>query len=60
MEITLKYDGRNPIAQKTLEFILSLGVFKVVQKDADNKLIEKVNKGKAGKITYVKTAELWK
>ena len=25
--IVLKYDSRNPIAKKTLDFILSLGVF---------------------------------
>jgi len=27
--ITLEYDGRNAIAKKTLDYILSLGVFKL-------------------------------
>ncbi len=26
-EITLKFDARNPIAKKTLDYILSIGVF---------------------------------
>lgn len=29
-EITLKFDARNPIAQKTIDYILSLGIFKAV------------------------------
>jgi hypothetical protein len=30
--ITLKYDARNPIARKTINFILSLGFFKKKEK----------------------------
>lgn len=30
--VTLEYDGRNVIAKKTLDYILSLGVFKVKEK----------------------------
>ena len=30
--ITLTYDGRNTIAKKTLDYILSLGVFEVKEK----------------------------
>ena len=30
-EITLKFDARNPIAKKTIDYVLSLGVFKKVQ-----------------------------
>ncbi len=29
-EITLRFDARNPIAKKTIEFVLSLGVFKKI------------------------------
>ncbi|MFV0565639.1 MAG: hypothetical protein ACK5NB_07390 [Flavobacteriaceae bacterium] len=29
-EITLKFDARNPIAKKTIDYVLSLGVFKKV------------------------------
>ena len=25
--ITLKYDGRNPLAKKVIDFVLSLGIF---------------------------------
>lgn len=30
--ITIEYDARNKIAQKTIEYILSLGIFKVKKK----------------------------
>ncbi len=26
--VTLEYDGRNPIAKKTMDYILSLGIFR--------------------------------
>ena len=29
--IELKYDARNPIARKTIEYVLSLGLFEEVQ-----------------------------
>ena len=29
-EITLKFDARNPIAKKTIDYLLSIGVFKKV------------------------------
>lgn len=35
--ITLTYDGRNTIAKKTLDYILSLGVFKVKEDYRPNK-----------------------
>lgn len=35
--ITLTYDGRNTIAKKTLDYILSLGVFEVKEDYKPNK-----------------------
>ncbi len=34
--ITLKYDGRNTIARKTIEYVLSLGLFEKEDKDTYN------------------------
>ena len=30
--ITLKYDARNPIAKKTIDYVLSLGIFETKEK----------------------------
>ncbi len=35
-EITLKYDARNVIAKKTIDYILSIGVFKSNAKNSQN------------------------
>lgn len=50
-QITLKYDARNSIAKKTIDYILSLGVFQVeknnTQKDNEdfiNSLSKQTNK----------------
>ncbi|WP_395063135.1 hypothetical protein [Flavobacterium sp.] len=56
-EITLKFDKRNVIAKKTLEYILSLGVFKTVNKTALNMSLEDVKKGRVNK--YKNTDELF-
>lgn len=46
-EITLKFDEKNPIAQKTIEYIISLGVFKKVS--GLEKALEDVKNGKVKK-----------
>jgi hypothetical protein len=49
-EITLKFDARNPIAKKTLDYILSIGVFKsVTKKSAIEIALEDVKKGRVKK-----------
>ena len=44
--IVLKYDARNPIAKKTLDYILSLGVF-----EKTNMLLDNNNPAPEGYIT---------
>ena len=46
-EITLKYDAKNPIALKTIDFIISLGVFKKVS--GLDKALEEEKNGKIKK-----------
>ena len=48
-EITLKYDARNSIAKRTIEFILSLGVFKKVEPNAIDLSLKEVCEGKITK-----------
>ena len=48
-EITLKYDARNSIAKRTIEFILSLGVFKKVEPNAIDLSLKEVREGKITK-----------
>lgn len=60
--ITLKYDKRNPIASKTIKYILSLGVFDIEgpEKSA-KKLIEQAESDiKQGWTQKIKTSNLWK
>lgn len=47
-EIRLQYDARNKIAQKTIDYILSLGLFKIAKTPNSNtiKAIEDARKGK--------------
>ena len=48
--VTLEYDGRNAIAKKTLDYILSLGVFKLKEDHYPNaETIEAINELKSGK-----------
>ena len=56
-EITLKFDKRNVIAKKTIEYILSIGVFKAVYKTAIDKSLEDVKMGHVNK--YKNTKELF-
>lgn len=48
-EITLKYDARNSIAKKTIDYILSLGVFKKVEPNAVDISLKEVKEGKVTK-----------
>ncbi len=56
-EITLKFDKRNIVAKKTLEYILSIGVFTTVSKSALDISLEEVKKGRVNK--YKSTNELF-
>lgn len=56
-EITLKFDKRNIVAKKTLEYILSIGVFTTVSKSALDISLEEVKKGRVNK--YKNTNELF-
>ncbi len=53
--VTLEYDGRNPIAKKTMDYILSLGVFKKkevskIEKSPYNpKFVKKIKNAEKGK-----------
>ena len=55
-EITLKFDARNPIAKKTIDYVLSLGVFKKVS--GLDQALEDEKKGKVKK--YKNTDDLFK
>ena len=35
-KITLQYDSGNPIAKKSLEFLLSIGVFEKIESESNN------------------------
>lgn len=39
-KVTLLYDADNPIAEKTLEFLISIGVFKKVERHNSDKSSE--------------------
>ena len=55
-EITLKFDARNPIAKKTIDYVLSLGVFKKVS--GLDQALEDEKKGKVKK--YKNSEDLFK
>jgi len=55
-EITLRFDARNPIAKKTIAYVLSLGVFKKVS--GLDQALEDEKKGKVKK--YKNTDDLFK
>lgn len=50
--ITLRYDSRNPLAKKTIDFILSLGIF-----EKRTELDESLEDVKKGKVHSAKSAE---
>ena len=66
-QILIKYDARNSIAKKTLEFFLSLGIFEIEEKTEENKsvynpeFVDKIKKSeKSGKWKAIKTTDIWK
>ena len=55
--ITLNYNSRNTIAIKTIEYVLSLGVFKIEDKkttDSFNKSIKEMQSGETYRIKNIK------
>ena len=57
-QIILTYDARNQIAKKTLDYILSLGVFKQVGKSAIDLSLEDLKKGRV--TTHKSSADYFK
>ena len=56
--ITLKYDARNPLIRKTLDYILSIGFFEVKQsKTGLQEAFEDIEKGR---VTRIYTPKNWK
>jgi len=53
--IMLKYDARNPIAKKTIDFILSLGIFE--KDDRYSRFEESDNDIKNGRVYTAKDAD---
>ena len=51
--ITLKYDARNPIAKKTLDYILSIGVFKKEKMSGLDEALLDVKEGRVKKYENV-------
>jgi hypothetical protein len=49
--ITIEYDARNKMARKTIEYVLSLGLFKVKHKSGIDQALEDV------KNSHIKKAE---
>jgi len=61
--ITLEYDARSTLALKSLDYILSIGVFKraVSEKSPYNKeFVDKINRSENSKGIKIKTEDLWK
>jgi len=61
-QVTLKYDARNTIARKTIEYILALGVFKVEEEESpyNPKFVEKIKESEKGKEHKIDIEDLWK
>jgi hypothetical protein len=53
--ITLEFDHKNPIAKKTLDFVLSLGVFK--EKESISSLDVSLQEAKKGKTNAYKSVD---
>jgi hypothetical protein len=62
--ITLDYNTRNSLAVKTLDYILSLGVFAtkdISEKSPYNKeFVDKIKRSEKSKGVKIKTEDLWK
>ena len=53
--IVLKYDSRNPIAKKTLDYVLSLGFFE--KTDYFNPFVESDDDIRNGRVFFAKDAD---
>jgi len=63
--ITLRYDGRNSTARKTLETILNEGLFTIEKKETDAchydpEFVEKIRRSENSVGKKIETADLWK
>ncbi len=58
--ITLNYDARNAIARKTIEYILSLGVFEKKETPYNKEFVKKIERSMASEGKAIKTEDLWK
>ena len=62
--ILLEYDARSSLAVKSLDFILSLGVFKqktISERSPYNKdFVAKIQRSENSKGVKIKTEDLWK
>lgn len=56
-ELTIYYDARNNLAIKTIEYILSLGVFKTEKKHTTNSFNKSINELQCGKTYRIKNTE---
>lgn len=52
--ITLEYDGRNPIARKTIEYVLSLGLFNRKEETPNSTTLKAMDELRTGKVTRCK------
>ena len=55
--ITLNYNARNTIATKTIEYVLSLGVFKAKEKQSTDFFNKSIKEMESGKTTRLKNIE---
>ncbi len=63
-QITLHYSTEDVIAQKTIEYLLSLGIFKAARKKKDAQYSdvfkEKMRKSKSSGRRFVNVNDVWK
>ena len=55
--ITLHYDARNSIAAKTIEYVLSLGLFKISEKQISDSFDKSLKEVRSGKTYRLKNIE---
>ena len=55
--ITLNYNARNTIATKTIEYILSLGVFKIEEKQPTESFDKSIKEMQSGKTYRIKNTD---
>jgi len=55
--ITLNYNARNTIAARTIEYVLSLGVFKTEEKQSTDSFNKSIKEMQSGKTYRLKNTE---